>query len=248
MYKTIRIIVSSLVLISLFSCAQEENTERENVQKESINKKWMVQNSTEFESIEFDTNGNYIIIKNETSKTSKKNAEIIVSGTYEVFDTDVLLLSNFGSLKVDNSDPDNITFSIKYEGSDTYTYQLKVTKATEFTSTPKTDLLCDNTWKFTKKETIIDTVSLVNFSKAGTCFTNFSITSQEKGSYLEFGKWQWQDASETKIIITQIKSPEWVLDKDEEVEFEISGLNTGKLEMKEVFEGKTYNVAFDVLK
>ncbi|WP_291147160.1 hypothetical protein [Flavobacterium sp. UBA7680] len=248
MYKTIRIIVSLLVLISLFSCAQEENTEKENIQKESISKKWIVQNSTEFQSVEFDKNGNYIIIKNEISKTSKKNAEIFVFGTYEVLDTDILLLSNFGSMKFDDSDPSNIKFSIKYEGSDTYTYELKVVKAAEFTSTPKTDLLCDNTWKRIKKEPIQDTVSLVNFSKAGTCFTNFSITSQNKGSYLEFGKWQWKDAGETKIIITQLKYPLWVLDKDGEVELEISNLNSTKLEMREVFDGKTYDVAFDVFK
>lgn len=247
MQKVSQILVSLLLFISLFSCSQDDNN-KENAEKINISKKWIVQNSTEFESIEFYQNGNYIIVKNENSKVSKENAEIIVFGTYEVFDTDILLLSNFGSMKVDDSDPDNVTFSIKYEGSDTYTYQLKVTKAAEFTTTPKTDLLCDNTWEFTKKEAIKATVSLINFSKAGTCFTNFSITSQEKGSFLEFGKWQWQDASETKIIITQIKSPEWVLDKDEEVEFEISSLNTGKLEMKEVFEGKTYDVAFDVFK
>ncbi|KRB53971.1 hypothetical protein ASD98_20325 [Flavobacterium sp. Root186] len=244
MYRVSQIIVSLLLIISLFSCSQDENN-KENTEKVSISKKWIVQNSTEFESVEFDENGNYIIIKNGNSKFSKKNAEIIVFGTYEVLDTDILLLSNFGSMKVDDSDPNNITFSIKYEGSDTYTYQLKVTKAAEFTSTPKTDLLCDNTWKRIKKEEIKDTVSLVNFSKAGTCFTNFSITSQ---SSMEFGKWQWKDASETKIIITQMKYPLWVLDKDGEVEFEISSLSSTKLEMKEVFDGKTYDVAFDVFK
>ncbi len=247
MHKISQIIISLLLLISLFSCSQDENN-KENTEKVNISKKWIVQNSTEFESIEFDKNGNYIIIKNETSKTSKKNAEIIVSGTYEVLDTDILLLSNFGSMKFDDSDPSNIKFSIKYEGSDTYTYELKVVKAAEFTSTPKTDLLCDNTWKRIKKEPIQDTVSLVNFSKAGTCFTNFSITSQNNGSYLEFGKWQWKDASETKIIITQLKYPLWMLDKGGEVEFEISNLSNTKLEMKEVFDGKTYDVAFDVFK
>lgn len=248
MKKITKAIVFIVLIISFSYCSKEESNKEETV-KESINQKWIVENATEFKSIEFDDKGNYIIIKNGVTTTlnKKKAAEIFVSGTYEILDTDIVLLSDFGSMKFDDSDPANIKFSIKYKGSDTYTYELKVTKAAEFTSSLKTDLLCDNTWKLTKKATIKDTVNLVNFSKAGTCFTNFSITSQNSGHFLEFGKWKWLDNAETKIVITQIKSPEWMLDKDGETEFEITGISKVKLEMTEVFKDKGYTIAFDTI-
>lgn len=242
MNKLKQIIVSLLIITSFFSCSKEDN----NSEKESIENKWIVNNSTEFKSIEFDSNGNYIITKNNIASTSKTNEaeEIVVLGTYEILDTDIFLLSNFGTVKFDDSDPNHIKFSIKYEGSDTYTYDLNVTKAAEFASTPKTDLLCDNTWKFTRKVSVKDTTNLINFSKAGTCFTNFSIISS-KTNLTEFGKWKWQDKEETKIIITQIKSPQWLIDKDEEVELEITKLNNARLEMREIYNEKVYDIVFD---
>lgn len=238
-----QIIASVLILTSLFSCSNEDSKPK----KESVNNKWIVQNSTEFKSIEFDTNGNYIIIKSNVSGTSKTNEgeEVFVTGTYEILDTDIFLLSNFGTVKFDNSDPNHIKFSIKYAGSDTYTYELNVTKATEFASTAKTDLLCNSTWRFTRKETIKDTVSIINFSKAGTCYTNLHILSESSPKPTELGKWKWQDKEETKILITQIKSPQWLIDKDEEVELEITKLNSTRLEMREIFNNVTYDIAFD---
>lgn len=127
MNKLKQIIVSLLIIASFFSCSKEDN----NSEKESIENKWIVNNSTEFKSIEFDSNGNYIITKNNIASTSKTNEaeEIVVLGTYEILDTDIFLLSNFGTVKFDDSDPNHIKFSIKYEGSDTYTYDLNVTKS-----------------------------------------------------------------------------------------------------------------------
>ncbi|PKB17157.1 hypothetical protein [Flavobacterium sp. 5] len=249
MNKLKQIIAFLLIMTSFFSCSKEDNA-KETPEKESINKKWIVGNSAEFKSIEFDTNGNYIITKNKIDVTSKvKEAEeIILLGTYEILDTDVFLLSDFGTLKYDDSDPNHIKFSVKYEGSDTYTYELNVTKSAEFTSTPKTDLLCNNTWKFTRKEPIKDTINLINFSKAGTCFTNFSNSSANVLNITQFGKWKWQDKEETKIVITQIKYPQWIIDKDEEVEFEITKLTSTRLEMSEVFNNETYTVAFDTIR
>lgn len=237
-----QIIALVLIMTSLFSCSNEDSKPGE----ESVNNKWIVQNSTEFKSIEFDNNGNYIIIKNSTA-TSKMNAddEIFVIGTYEILDTDIFLLSNFGTVKFDNNDPNHIKFSIKYAGSDTYTYELNVIKAAEFTSTAKTDLLCNSTWRFTRKETIKDTVAIINFSKAGTCYTNLNILSESSPKPTELGKWKWQDKEETKILITQIKSPQWLIEKDEEVELEITKLNSTRLEMREIFNNVAYDIAFD---
>ena len=240
-----QIIIAIFIVISFSSCYKEDN----NPVKESVNNKWIIENSTEYKSIEFDDNKNYIIIKNKISTTSKVSEpeEIFVLGTYEILDTDIFLLSDFGTIKFDNTDPNHIKFSVKFEGSDTYTYELNVTKAAEFVSTPQTDLLCQNTWKFAKKIPIKDTISLINFSKAGTCFTNFTISSQNSGFITELGKWKWQDKEETKIIITQIANPEWIIDKDGEVELEVTKLNTTRLELKEIYNNQSYNIAFDTI-
>lgn len=247
MNKLQQIIAFFLIITSsFFSCSKEDNS-TEIPQKENINKKWIVENSTEFKSIEFDTNGNYIITKNKSTVTSKvkEGEEIILLGTYEILDTDIFLLSDFGTLKLDDSNPNQIKFSVKYEGSDTYTYELNVTKAAEFASTPKTDLLCNNTWKFTRIEPIKDTVSLINFSKAGTCFTNFSTISANVINIIQLGTWKWQDQEETKIVITQLKDADWMRDRDGEIELEITKLNSTKLEMSEVYNNEIYTVAFD---
>lgn len=244
MKKLKQIIVSLLIITSLFSCSIADYG-RKDSEKESINRKWIAENSTEFKSIEFDNNGNYIITKNKIPATSKvAEQEIVVLGTYKILDTDIFLLSNFGTIKFDDSDSNHIKFSIKYEGSDTYTYDLNVTKSDEFVSTPKTNLLCDNTWKFTRKESIKDTINLINFSKAGTCFTSFSIASP-KLNLIEFGTWKWQDKEETKILITQIENSQWITNKDEEVELEITKLNNTGLEMREIYNGGTYNITFE---
>lgn len=252
MNKLKQIISFLLIIIYLGSCLKEDSIKEDDIkgeiEKESITKKWMVQNSEEFISIEFDSNGNYIITKNTnnaTSKSTKATAEIFVSGTYKLLDTDILLLSDFGTLKIDDTDPNHIKFSIKYPGSDTYIYELNVTKAAEFISTPTTDLLCNSNWRFTRNVPIKDTVNEINFSKAGTCFTNFSITSQNAAKFVEFGKWKWQDNTETKIIITQLKYAQWMIDRDGEAEFEITKLSGTKLELKENFNGKGYTIAFD---
>lgn len=250
MNKLKQIIPFLLIIIYLGSCSKEDSIKEDTIPneivKESVTKKWIVQNSPEFVSIEFDSNGNYIIVKNKTTSKNKKQAEeIFFSGTYEVLDTDILLLSDFGTMKFDDTDPNHIKFSIKYPGSDTYTYELNVGKAAEFVSTPKTDLLCNSNWRFTRNVPIQDTINEINFSKAGTCFTNFSITSQNAGKFVEFGKWKWQDNTETKIIITQLKYTQWMIDRDGEAEFEITKLSGTKLELKEIFNGKGYSIAFD---
>ncbi|PXY46993.1 hypothetical protein [Flavobacterium hydrophilum] len=246
MNKLKQITAAFLIITSLVSCSKEDGGIKDTEEK-SIENKWIAENSDEFKSIEFDSNGNYIITKNKASATSKINEpeEIFVTGTYEILDTDIFLLSDFGTVKFDDSDPNHIKFSIMYKGSNTYTYELNVTKAEDFVSTPKTDLLCSHTWKFTRQMPINDTISLINFSKAGTCFTNFKILSQNSGSFAEFGKWKWKDNDETKIIITQIKSPQWIIDKDEEVELEVTKLNSVRLEIKEIYNQKAYSVAFD---
>lgn len=246
MNKLKQITASLLMIFGLVSCSKEDGGTKDS-EKERIENKWIVANSTEFKSIEFDYNGNYIITKNKVSATSKVNEpeEIFVIGTYEILDTDIFRLSNFGTVKFDDSDPNHLKFSIMYEGSNTYTYDLNVTKAEDFTSTAKTDLLCNHTWKFTRQMPINDTISLINFSKAGTCFTNFKNLSVSSATFTEFGKWKWKDNEETKIIITQIKSPQWIIDKDEEVELEITKLNSVRLEMREIFNEKGYNIAFD---
>lgn len=239
-------IVTSILILGLVSCSKDDSGTKQS-DKESINNKWIVENSAEFKSIEFDDNGNYIITKNRISATSKVSEpeEIFVSGTYEILDLDIFLLSDFGTIKFDDSDPNHIKFSIMYKGSNAYTYDLNVTKAEDFVSTPKTDLLCNHTWKFTRQLPINDTISLINFSKAGTCFTNFKIMSPESRSSAEFGKWKWKDSDETKIIITQIRYPQWIIDKDEEVELEITKLNSVRFELKEIYNGKAYSTAFD---
>lgn len=246
MNKLKHIIAFLLIVISLVSCSNEDN-ETKKSENERVENKWIVGNSAEFKSIEFDHNGNYIITKNKVSATSKVNEpeEILVTGTYEILDTDIFLLSNFGTVKFDDSNPGQIKFSIMFEGSNTYTYELNVTKAEDFASTAKTNLLCDHSWKFTRQKPVNDTIRIINFSKAGTCFTTFKIMSQNIAASAEFGKWKWKDANEDKIIITQIKSPQWIIDKDEEVELEITRLNNQRLEMKEIYEGKGYNIAFD---
>lgn len=239
-------IIAFLLILGLISCSKDDSNRKES-EKESINNKWIVENSAEFKSIEFDDNGNYIITRNKSTSTSKmaETEEVVVLGTYEILDTDIFLLSDFGTVKFDDSDPNHIKFSIMYKGSNTYTYEMNVTKAEDFVSTPKTDLLCNHTWKFTRQMPINDTINLINFSKAGTCFTNFKIVSPESRSSAEFGKWKWKDSDETKIIITQIKSPQWIIDKDEEVELEITKLNSVRLELKEIYNGKAYDIAFD---
>ena len=58
-----QILLSILVLTFIAACDKDENDPKETLEKATISAKWNVDNSSEYESFEFNESGNYIVLK-----------------------------------------------------------------------------------------------------------------------------------------------------------------------------------------
>jgi hypothetical protein len=238
MKKLKQILVTILVMTSIMSCEKEESNQQVTLKQETISGKWIVDGATEFKSFEFNKNGNYILVKNSTTKTGKltnmMGDETILFGTYKILDSDTILLSGFGTIKITNINQDTMDYTITLEGSDKKIFNISVTKAKEMVSSIKTELLC-RTWKMVEENghRLVDAegIQIFLFSKAGTYFTSYDTPLGEPDT--ELVKWKWKDETETKLLYSWKETPEWNIDNDDEGEAEIIELTNNMLKVHE---------------
>lgn len=247
MKKLKQILAVILVLITIVSCDKEDNSP-DAIKQETISAKWIVDGTSEFKSFEFNKNGNYIIVKKGSSVTGKSTvdgSEVVLFGTYEILDSETLLLSNFGTIKIANINQDTMDYTITLEDSEKTVYTIAVTKANELVSSVKTELLC-RTWKLVEtngyEHAAADGIELLLFSKAGTYFTSLLMPQEDPDS--EVAKWKWKDGTETKVYYSWKETPEWNLDNDEG-EVEIVELTENRLEIFEIYDNEEYSYVYE---
>lgn len=248
MKKLKQILVVILALTTFISCDKEDNSP-DAIKQETISAKWIVDGTSEFKSFEFNKNGNYIIVKKGSSVTGKSTVdggEVVLFGTYEILDSETLLLSNFGTIKITSINKDTMDYTITLEDSEKSVYTISVAKADELASSIKTEMLC-RTWKLVEtngyEHDAADGIELLLFSKAGTYFTSLLMSQDDPDS--EIAKWKWKDETETKVYYSWKETPEWNLDNDDEGEVEIVELTENRLEIFEIYDNEEYIYVYE---
>ncbi|MCU4177805.1 hypothetical protein [Carboxylicivirga sp. N1Y90] len=223
-----QILFAILVLTFITACDKDENDPKETLEKETISAKWTVNNSSDYESFEFNESGNYIVVKNTTTKST--NDQIILFGTYEIIDNTTIVLSDFGTLTISEVNEKSIDFTIQLSSNPDSEIIITASKQDEIQTSTNTDLLC-RTWEMVTEngEPVAgtDMELTVLFSKAGTYFVSFANPEDESDGGL--AQWKWNDEEETQLLYSWEEVPNW----EEEDYVEIPELTASTLKMVE---------------
>jgi hypothetical protein len=154
----------ALLLINSCSKSSTSPTTTNNL-SDKISAKWNIENSSDYESVEFNKSGNYIIVPKIQTRSPKE----VLFGTYEIIDGKVIL-SDFGTITVSNVDGKTISMLIKLISNPNEEVKLNGVKQSEMASSKSVDLLC-RTWLITSRngESVNDQQTAL-VSKAGTYF------------------------------------------------------------------------------
>ncbi|MFB9054110.1 hypothetical protein ACFFVB_13560 [Formosa undariae] len=234
MKKISQILLTLFVFTLILSCDSSDNGENEfteTPEDTTINAKWVVSNSSAYESFEFNESGNYIILKSSEADRTTEEPNILF-GTYSLVDDETVVLSDFGTLFISDIDNSSINFSIALTSNPENLIQIEAAKQTEIEKSTNTDLLCQ-TWQlvsFNGNDVIGTSEELtVLFSRAGTYFvTNTSPLSDNSGG---LAIWSWNNSAQTQIYynwdqgdntdglayITELTSNSLVIDEDGEI-------------------------------
>ena len=223
-----QILIAIFVLTFVTACDKDENDPKETLEKATISAKWIVSNSSDYESFEFNESGNYIVVINTTTKST--NDQVVLFGTYEIIDDKTIILTNFGTITISDINENSISFSLNLASDPDNKIVIKASKQDEIESSTKTDLLC-RTWEMVTENgepvagTDMDLIVL--FSKAGTYFVSFANPEDESDGGL--AQWMWKDEAETQLLYSWDEEPNW----DEENYAEISELAANTLKIVE---------------
>lgn len=222
-----------LVLTFITACNKDENDPKETLEKSAISAKWNVDNSSEYESFEFNESGNYIVVENTTTKST--DDQIVLFGTYEIIDNKTIVLSDFGTLTISGINENSISFSIQLTSNPDNEIIIHASKQEEMESSVNTKLLC-RTWEMvTINDTSVvgtDMELTVLFSAAGTYFVSYTNPDDENVGGL--AQWKWKDEAQTQILYSWDETPIW----DEANSIEVPELTTSTLKVIE--DGDTY--------
>lgn len=204
------IVIFILTLIT--ACSKDESDPVEVLDKTTISAKWNVGNSSEYKSIEFNESGNYIIVKNNSSKAKSANNQvnqIVLFGTYAINDK-TIILSDFGTLIVSEINEMFISFSIKLANNSGNEIIINASKQENMDSTAKTEMLC-RTWEMVSinDQSVVGTKYelCLLFSNAGTYFVELANPENENDGGL--ASWKWSDNTETKFLYSWVTPPVW---------------------------------------
>jgi hypothetical protein len=201
--KNYKLILAAIFALAwLASCDKNENEPEVSLEKATISAKWIGTSSGEYKSFEFNESGNYIIVKNSTTKSL--NDQIILFGNYEIFDNSTIVLSDFGTLTVSGINENSISFSIQLTSNPEIEIVIQASKHEEMGNSAKTELLCQS-WELVSLDGEAMTNCIVLFSKAGTYLVN-AVVDVEKKSGL--GTWTWCNPEESKLAFTIGNEPD----------------------------------------
>jgi len=228
MKKVKQIIVTIFILTFITSCDKDENELKETVNKTTISAKWVVSNSNEYKSFEFNESGNYIVVQKTAEPT---NEQIILFGNYDIIDNKAIVLSDFGTLTIFEVNESSINFSFKRSNNPNNEIIIDASKKEEMESSTKTEFLC-KTWKMVtiNGDSVVGTDNelTVLFSEAGTYFVSFANPIDDNAGGL--AEWKWNNETETHFLYSWEEVPVW----DDAGTVEVPELTSNKLKIIEI--------------
>lgn len=194
--KHVNIILSLLLISVMFSCTKDSENETETTntneagisfEPSSITHKFLIKNSTVYESVEFNTSGNYIVVQN--SKT-----EDVVFGIYSIRDNKEINLTDFGTIVFTSLSGSEASLILTLNGS-SEEISLEADLAEEIELTEDM-LLINRTWEVTSMGGFPVHDFYVFISAAGT----YMVDNQFMGDMgVSYGIWNWCNEEQSKL-------------------------------------------------
>lgn len=191
----------AMIFVIVIACKKDKEEETTaqtdvvNVEKSTVSAKWEVEGDSDYDTFEFNESGTYVVVKNSPDKNPED--DIILFGTYTI-DGNLLILSNFGTIKVLSLSDVEISFAIKLLGETEYGETLVANKSEELPASTNTQLLC-RTWKLVtlNGDSVAGTSNelLMVFYTSGTYVVTY-IEDDQLGGLAE---WKWFDSDENVI-------------------------------------------------
>lgn len=202
--------VFALIFAAILSCEKDDKEETPpevppvTILKSTISAKWEVEGDSDYEILEFNESGTYVVVK--TSPDKDTNEDIILFGTYYV-EGDKLILSNFGVVWVQSLTDDMMTFRIKLDGVVDYGETLTANRSEELPSSSNTTLLC-RTWHLItlNGDSVAGTDNelFFVFYKSGTYFVTWVYNDNLGG----LAEWKWYDSNESAFCYSWDGEPD----------------------------------------
>ncbi|KGL62795.1 hypothetical protein [Polaribacter sp. Hel1_85] len=182
-----QLLVLTLIGVLFSSCNTEEPKLNLDLNLNTLEGKWLINNSTEYDFIEFTNEGIFFINKKEvTNDPDFSNFSI-----YEIVNDNIIGIANLGAIFVNNLTEFKMDFVL--ELSDNTQINLTANK-TSFISESERTALISKIWGIESINGLENDLGILLFSKSGTFY--------EIRSNIKFGEWNWCNNEETKVSIT----------------------------------------------
>lgn len=197
MKKLKLILVAIIALAIVTACSKDKNEPNDNkAETTPICAKWIATGSCDYISFEFNSNGNYIVVKKTATKST--GDQNILFGTYENIDNKKIVLSDFGTLIISELADNSISFTIQPISNPDNTITVNASKQEEIKSSANTDLLCQS-WEVVSVGGDDMTNCYVVLSKAGTYLISIEFDGEK---ITGLGTWAWCNDAENKLAFT----------------------------------------------
>lgn len=207
----------SVIIISFYSCSKHDSTNSEMLTMETLNGKWIVsQDSSIFNSFEFNNSGYYIILIKIGKDSTALQGETY--GAYQIIDNQTVKLANVGTLKLLSINNNNINFIMTLQQDPSIKITISATKAAQIPKSIRTDLLC-RTWQLDSLNgkavagTLDELTAL--FSYSGTYLVQWTNPADSISNYA--AQWKWKDSAESTICYSLDGEPTCIGDNEVQI-------------------------------
>ena len=208
------IIATVAIIFLVVGCKKETSDVTSAITTKNISAKWQL-NNPDYNSIEFNESGNYIIHKNPNSQvnishTTYSDNDLVKFGSYKIINSTTLELTNYGTINVNSLTVSNFDFKLMLLNKKEFA--LTATKATTVVpSSTKTELLT-KTWLLYKISALNNGITDTTFNKYIGLLT---VLFSQYGTYFvhqfeDFSNnWRWKNAEETQLYYSSENLTDW---------------------------------------
>ena len=210
------IIATVAIIFLVVGCKKETSDVTSTITTKNISAKWQL-NNPDYNSIEFNESGNYIVLKNANNLEGNKITQAsnvddpsVVFGSYKIINSTTLELANYGTININSLTASNLNFKLVLLNKKEITFTS--TKATSvIPSSTKTDLLT-KTWSLYKISALNNGITDTSFNKYVGLLT---VLFSQYGTYFvhqfeDFSNnWRWKNAEETQLYYSSENLTDW---------------------------------------
>jgi len=204
-----------LVIFLSYSCTNDDVIPEDVISYRNLNFKWMVENTSEYASFEFNCSGNFIVVKNNRLLSYPT----IILGKYTPLSTRRMELTGLGMMDISTLNDKHFRFTLKLDSDPDNDIEFEAIKAPLIDGASSLHQLF-RTWElvsFNGEDVKAKMIAI--FGAAGTFLVKWPLEEPSLAT------WQWRDQSKRQICVL------WNPDDDcsEENQIRIIGLSDEQL-------------------